>query len=115
MTPTAKADSKVNSLNLVQAFGQLNGDAPGIDDCRGGDAVHGRVSFLVSANGLYAFRFERLAERVQVLHFKSDVIDNAAGGGDVRDRLVAFPPEEVEAVSDARQVGANEEVRLPGT
>jgi len=50
-----------------------------------------------------------------MLHFKSHMIYNAAGGGDVSDGLVAFPPEEVEAVSDARQVGANEEVGLAWT
>src|SRR6185295_13410558 len=106
---------EVKSIDLVQALGQLNGDSPRVDDRRGGDVVHGRVSFLVRPNELDALRFERLAERLQILHFKSHVIDNAAGCGDVSDGLIAFPAEEVEAVSDARQVCANEEVGLPRT
>ena len=36
-------------MDLVQAFGQFNGDAPGVDDHRGGDVVHGGVAFLVRA------------------------------------------------------------------
>src|SRR5579862_6229866 len=67
---------------------------------------------MVRSNGLNALRRERLAKRLQVLHFESHVIYHAAGGGDVSDGLVPFPPEKIEAVADAGQVGANEEVRL---
>ena len=73
------------------------------------------ISFLIRMSELYAFRFEPLAECFQILYFKSDVIHGAACGGDVSDGLIAFPAEEVQAVTDAGQVGADEEVGLSRT
>ena len=43
------------------------------------------------------------------------MIDDAAGRGHVGDRLVAFPSKEVQAVTDTRQIGADEEIRLART
>src|SRR5215471_3416541 len=103
------------SADFVQALCQFDRYSPGIDDCRRGDVVHRRISLLVRTSQLDALGFQRLRERVQVLHFKTHVIDGPSGRRDVSDGLVSFPPEEVEAVSYARQVRADEEVGLPRT
>src|SRR6185295_10961007 len=60
-----------------------------------------------------SLRLKCLAERFEVLHFKSDMIDNATCGRDVGDRLIAFPSKEIQAVSDAWEVRTDEEIRLP--
>src|SRR4030095_4670009 len=75
--------SRSASFDLVQTLGQLDCNAPRSDDHRGGDGAHGCVSFLVRPGDLDASCLERFAEHSQVLHFKSDVIYDAAGGGDM--------------------------------